>query len=105
MTDEDQMDFHFAVQAIERRLGIQPRGCTGKLRKLCASGVVRSWKQPYSIVGSESKKKVRQNGSSRANGRAEKLTLPTDVDGYDNLVDVSKLDGASNRKGKAIPTG
>ena len=46
--DEDQTSFYSAAQEIERRFGLSPGAAQAKLRELCASGEVRSVKQPYS---------------------------------------------------------
>jgi hypothetical protein len=53
MTIDDWVNFHEAAHDIERRLRTSPGEAQAKLRELCASGVVRSWKEPYSFVARE----------------------------------------------------
>jgi hypothetical protein len=50
VSDDDRLAFFYAAQEIERRLGSSPGPAQAKLRELCSSGVVRSWKESYLIV-------------------------------------------------------
>ena len=92
--DEDRIDFYFAAQEIERRFGLSPGEAQVKLREFCASGVVRSWKQPYLIEGcyvtrlpEEERERVLPS-----EWKIREVDLAPEVDGYGIFVDVSKVD-------------
>jgi hypothetical protein len=90
--DDDRMDFHFAVQEIEHRLGLSRGAAQAKLRELCASGVVRSWKRPYEIVENYALPVGEPERVLPSEWKSREVDLATDADGYKNFVDVSKLD-------------
>jgi hypothetical protein len=92
MTDDDRLPFLFAAQEIERRLGLSPGAAEAKLRELCASGVVKSWKEPYSMVGREPQGEGPPERIEPSEWKSRELDLVTDADGCSYWVDVSKID-------------
>lgn len=92
MADDDRINFSFAVQEIGHRLGLSPGAAQAELRELCANGVVRSWKRPYSIVEGEAEDMGPLERVLPSEWKSREVDLGTDVDGYKNFVDVSKAD-------------
>ena len=90
--DDDRMGFHFAVEAIEHRLGFSRGAAQAKLRELCASGVVRSWKQSYEIVGNQALPVGEPEQVLPTEWKSREVDLAADAGGYNNFVDVSKVD-------------
>ena len=51
MNDEEEwLDFHEAANEIKRSLRMSPGAAQARLREICASGGVRSQKEPYSFA-------------------------------------------------------
>lgn len=46
---DETLNFHFAAKEIERQFGLSSDAAQAKLRELCAAGMVRTWKRPYSL--------------------------------------------------------
>jgi hypothetical protein len=90
---EDEMDFHFAAQEIERRLGVSRGAAQVKLREFCASGVVRSWKKPYLDIGGGRVQPMAPEWEPAlpSEWKTREVDLVADEDGY-NVVRVSKAD-------------
>jgi hypothetical protein len=89
---DDRLAFFFAAQEIERRLGFSPGAAQARLRELCASGVVRSWKEPYSIVGGQPEGEGPPELIEPSEWRVREVDLASDADGCMNFVNVSKID-------------
>src|SRR5262249_26074124 len=53
MNEEDWLTFYEAARKIKRGLRMSPGAAQAKLRELCASGSVRSRKEPYSFVAGQ----------------------------------------------------
>src|SRR6266567_4734402 len=88
MIEEDRLSSHFAVQEIERKLSVSRGKAQATLRKLCAGGEVRSWKQPHTN-GQEQGPSERIEPSE---WRHREIDLMTDDDGCQYFVDVSVVD-------------
>jgi hypothetical protein len=90
----DEMHFYFAVQEIERRLGFSRGAAEKRLRELCASGEVRSWKKPYLDVGGGYAQPMAPEWERvlPSEWKTREVDLAADADGYENCVRVSKVD-------------
>ena len=89
---DDQQSFFFAVQEIKTALGISSGAAQMKLRELCKSGEVRSWKQPYSMRWREPHGEGPSERIQPSEWRHHEIDLMTDSDGCKYFVDVSKTD-------------
>jgi len=49
-SDDDWLNFHFAAKDIEAKLGVSLGKAQSQLRQLCATGEVRSQKQPCTTI-------------------------------------------------------
>ena len=85
---DDWLSFHSAVQEIERAKDIGRGKAQAMLRQLCASGEIRSQKQPHSN-GEEQGPWERIEPSEWRN---REIDLMTDADGCQYFVDVSEID-------------
>jgi hypothetical protein len=92
MIDDDQLAFFFAAQEIGRRLGLSPGAAQAKLRERCASGDVRSWKEPYSMVGGQPQGEGPPVLIEPSEWKVREVDLAAEVDGCKNFVNVSKID-------------
>jgi hypothetical protein len=90
--DDDRLNFYFAALEIARRSGLSPGAAQAELRRHCASGEVRSWKQPYSIVAGEPQDQGPPERIKPSEWKNLEIDLATDADGYNCFVDVSKID-------------
>jgi hypothetical protein len=90
----DEMHFYFAVQEIERRLGFSRGAAEKRLRELCASGEVRSWKKPYLDVGGGYAQAMAPEWERvlPSQWKTHEVDLTPDANGYENCVRVSKVD-------------
>lgn len=89
---DDRLSFHSAAQEIERRLSLSPGAAQTKLRELCASGVVRSWKEPYSMVGNQPQGEGPPEQIEPSEWKSREIDLATDADGCNYFVNVNKDD-------------
>jgi hypothetical protein len=92
MTDEEKIGFYLAAEEIRGRLGLSRGAAEKKLRELCASGEVRSWKQPYTIVRGEPQGEGPPERIVPSEWRTVEVDLAIDADGCENFVNVSKED-------------
>src|SRR5262249_8686067 len=99
MYDRDQLAFFFGAQEIERSLDMTPGAAQAKLRKLCSSGKVRSWRKPYSMLNGEPQGECIEPSE----WRRREIDLMTDSDGCSYFVDVSKTDLLGWLKAKQRP--
>jgi hypothetical protein len=90
--EEPWFDFHAAVQEMQQRLVMSRGGAQAELRQLCASGQVRSRKQPYTIVNCEPQPEGPEERIEPSEWRSREIDLMTDTDGCSYFVDVSKED-------------
>jgi hypothetical protein len=91
-TDDDLLDFSLAAKLIQSRLTASLGAAEAKLREFCATGVVRSWKSPYSMVGFEPQGEGPQEMIEPSEWRHREIDLMTDKDGCHYFVDVSVSD-------------
>ena len=89
---DDHLAFYSACQEIERSLGISPGQAQAKLRELCRSGEVRSWREPYSIQGGEPQGEGPSERIEPSEWRQREIDLMTDSDGCRYFVSVSETD-------------
>jgi hypothetical protein len=89
---DDQQSFFFAVQEIKTALGISSGAAQARLRELCKSGEVQSWKQPYSMRWNEPHGEGPSERIQPSEWREREIDLMTDSDGCKYFVDVSKTD-------------
>jgi hypothetical protein len=82
------LTFDEAVQEIERRLGEGRRTARKKLREVCRTDEVASWKEPYSIVNSEYRSEGPPQRIVPAEWRTIEVDLATDADGSHYSVSV-----------------
>ena len=92
LNEPDRVNFYFAVKQIERRLSMSVGAAQAKLREFCASGVVRSWKEPYSMVGVEPQGEGPWEQIEPSEWRSREIDLMTDSDGCQYFVEVSESD-------------
>jgi hypothetical protein len=92
MNEEDWLPFHSAVREIKRCLRMSPGAAQAKLRELCASGSVRSQKEPYSFVARQPQGEGPPVLIEPSEWRQREIDLMTDSDGCKYWVDVSKTD-------------
>jgi hypothetical protein len=88
----DKKDFFFAAQELAERFALSPGAAEAKLRELCASGVVQSWRQPYSMVGGKPQGEGPPERIEPSAWRTNEIDLMTDADGCNYFVDVSTVD-------------
>jgi hypothetical protein len=106
---DDQLAFLLGAQQIER-LGMTPGAAQAKLRELCASGEVRSWGEPYSMLNGEPQGEGPSKRIEPSEWRQREIDLMTDSDGCRYFVNVSRPDLLGwlrkNKKAKSTkPTG
>jgi hypothetical protein len=89
---DDQLALLFAAQQIERSLGMSPGASQAKLRELCRSGEVRSWREPYSMRNGEPQGEGPPERIEPSEWRQREIDLMTDNDGCKFFVSVSKTD-------------
>jgi hypothetical protein len=102
---DDQLPFFFGAQQIERSLAISPGASQAKLRELCKSGEVRSWREPYSMQGGEPQGEGPRERIEPSLWRQREIDLMTDSDGCKFFVSVSKTDlddWLDNNRKKAV---
>jgi hypothetical protein len=87
--DEARLSFYFAVEEIERRRGISRGAAQRTLREWCASGDIRSWKQPYSLVRGEPQEEGPWERIEPSEWKTREVDLTTDADGCNYFVQVS----------------
>jgi hypothetical protein len=92
MTEEEWLSFHSAAQEIERIKGVSRGKAQSMLRQACASGEVRSVKEPYVIVHQEAEKQAPPQRIEPSEWREHEIDLMTDSDGCRYFVDVSEAD-------------
>jgi hypothetical protein len=92
MTEKEWLSFHSAAQEIERIKGVSRGKAQSILRQLCATGEVRSVKEPYSIVNNEPQGEGPPERIEPSEWRNRDIDLMTDSDGCRYLVDVSEAD-------------
>jgi hypothetical protein len=92
MTEDDWLPFHSAVREVERSLRTSPGAAQAKLRELCASGAVRSQKEPHSFVAGQPQGEGPPARIEPSEWRQREIDLMTDSDGCKYWVDVSKTD-------------
>jgi len=92
MTTDDWLDFLEAASNIERSLRISPGAAQSKLREICASGVVRSRKEPYSFVARQPQGEGPPVRIEPSEWQQREIDVMTDSDGCKYWVDVSKID-------------
>ena len=92
MKEDDWLDFHEAARDVERRLRMSPGEAQAKLRELCASGAVRSWKEPYSLVARQPQGEGPSKRIEPSEWRQREIDLMTDSDGCKYFVSISKTD-------------
>jgi hypothetical protein len=97
---DDQLAFFFGAQQIERSLGMSPGASQAKLRELCRSGEVRSWREPYSMLGGEPQGEGPSKRIEPSEWRQREIDLMTNSDGCKYFVDVSTTDLLAWLKGK-----
>jgi hypothetical protein len=106
---DEQLAFLFGAQQIERRLGMTPGAAQTKLRELCASGEVRSWSEPYTIINGKPQGEGPSKRIEPSKWRQREIDLMTDSDGCYYFVSISKTDllGWLDKKavGKPKPVG
>jgi hypothetical protein len=92
-TDDDWLNFHYAVMEIKAKLGLSIGKAQSILRQLCGSGEVRSQKQPYiTAVRWELQEEGPPERIEPGEWRSREIDLMTDDLGCRYLVDVSKSD-------------
>ena len=79
----DPISFYHAYLRIEERLGLSRGASQAKLRELCASGIVRLWKQPWAYrKGSfELETQGPEESILPSEWRSREIDLMTDTDG------------------------
>jgi len=92
MNEEDWLTFFEAAREIKRGLRMSPGAAQAKLRELCASGSVRSKKEPYSFVAGQPEGEGPPVLIEPSEWRQREIDVMTDSDGCKYLVDVSKID-------------
>ena len=99
LADDATISFSFANDLVARRLGLSRGAAQAKLRELCASGVVRSWKEPYSNSTDNFLKTgewIQVEGPEEriepSEWRSHEIDLRTDAHGCRYFVAVSKDD-------------
>jgi hypothetical protein len=92
MTEEEWLSFHSAAQEIERIKGVSRGKAQSMLRQACASGEVRSVKEPYVIVHHEAERQAPPQRIEPSEWREHEIDLMTDSDGCRYFVDVSEAD-------------
>jgi hypothetical protein len=93
-SDDDLLDFHYAVMGIRAKLGGSLGKAQSVLRQLCASGEVRSQKQPHNTSFRD--EFIQWEGPPEdiepSEWREREIDLMTDDNGCRYLVNVSKSD-------------
>jgi hypothetical protein len=84
--------FHEAVNEIKHQLRVSPGEAQVKLRQLCASGKIRSQKEPYSIINGRWQDEGPPEGIEPSEWRDHEIDMMTDSDGCKYFVRVSKED-------------
>jgi hypothetical protein len=92
MNKEDWLSFYEAVRQFERSLGMSTGAAQAKLRELCASGTVRSQKEPYLLVARQPQGEGPPVYIEPSEWRQREIDVMTDSDGCKYWVDVSKID-------------
>lgn len=92
MNEDDWLPFHSAVREIKRSLRMSQGAAQAKLRELCASGWVRSQKEPYSFDGLQPQGEGPPVLIEPSEWRQREIDLMTDSDGCNYWVNVSKTD-------------
>jgi len=90
--DEPWLSFYFAAQEIEERLGLSRGAAQAQLRQVCATGEVRSKKQPYTMVIFQPKVEGPWEQITPGEWRLEEIDLMIDGAGRAYFVDVSERD-------------
>ena len=88
----DKKSFYIAANEIGQRHSLSPGAAQTKLRELCASGLVRSWRQPYSMVNGVPEGEGPPERIEPIAWRRNEIDLMTDADGCSYFVDVSMVD-------------
>jgi hypothetical protein len=102
---DDQLAFFFGAKEIERSLGVSLGFAQARLRELCASGEVRSWGEPYSMLNGEPQSEGPSKRIEPSEWRQRDFDLTTDSDGCKFFVNVSKADleyWLNNNRKKAV---
>jgi hypothetical protein len=86
------LSFYEATREIEGKLGVSPGKAQSMLRQACASGEVRSQKEPYVIVGHEPQGQAPSQRIEPSEWRERELDLTTDQTGCRYFVDVDEAD-------------
>jgi hypothetical protein len=90
MTERSWLSFYIAVNEIEQRLGVSGGVASRKLRDACASGDVRSQRQPYNPatgIDEGPPEPIKPSDWWR-----DQVDLETDADGCRYFVDVDEAD-------------
>jgi hypothetical protein len=90
MSDEGWLNFHEAADEIRERLGVSVGISQRMLREVCATGDIRSWRQPYDPATGQPQTEYEPVRPSQ--WRQYDIDLATDADGNSYFVDVSKED-------------
>jgi hypothetical protein len=86
------LSFYEAVKEIEIKFHVSPGKAQSFLRQICATGEVRSQKQPYVIVHQEAEGQAPPQRIEPSEWRQREIDLMTDEDGCKYFVDVDKAD-------------
>ena len=86
------LTFYEAAIEVKRDLGVSRGEAEATLRQLCASGKIRSQKQPYSIVNGEWHGEGPPEPIEPSEWRDREIDVMTDSDGCNYSVRVSKED-------------
>jgi hypothetical protein len=92
MKPKEWLSFYSAAQEIERIKGVSPGKAQSMLRQACASGEVRSVKEPYVTVHQEAEGQGPPQRIEPSEWREHEIDLMTDSDGCRYFVDVSEAD-------------
>ena len=92
INDDDWLDFHYAANEIKAKLGVSLGKAQAMLRQVCATGEVRSQKQPYITVGHEAEGQGPPERIEPSEWREHEIDLMTTYDGCWYMVNVSKSD-------------
>jgi hypothetical protein len=88
----EQLSFFTAVQEIRGHRGMTIGMAQRALRELCASGLVRSWKQPYSMVRGEPQGEGPPEPIEPVEWQTRQIDLMRAADGCSYWVEVSVSD-------------
>ena len=90
--DEPWLSFYLAAQEIEEQLGLSRGAAQAQLREVCATGEVRSQKQPYTMVSFQPVKEGPCERIKPSEWRLDEIDLMIDAAGCAYFVDVSERD-------------